>query len=90
LKASLLKVLDALSSDSAADECRDMLQIIDTYDSPISEEDFQLNIDQIRNTLLYISQSLRGVKTNRVQIQPLCDTLVLIARTKTYFTPTDY
>ena len=37
-----------------------------------------------------ISQCLRGTQSKIVQIPPLCDMLLLIARTKTYFTPTDY
>lgn len=37
-----------------------------------------------------MSQQLRGTHSDQVQVQPLCDVLVLIARTKTYFTSTDY
>jgi hypothetical protein len=40
LKDSLLKVLDALQSESAADECRDMLQIIEVDDHPVTDEDY--------------------------------------------------
>ena len=37
-----------------------------------------------------ISQCLRGLHSETVQVEPLCDILLLMARTKTYFTPTDY
>lgn len=56
----------------------------------MDESDLLDRLDKIRHAFLFISQEIRGVHSVRVQIAPFCDTLVLIARTKTYFTPTDY
>lgn len=44
----------------------------------------------MRRVLYYISQTLRGIKSSRVVVQALCDTLVMYSQTETYFTCTDY
>ena len=99
-KQSLIEVLNAIESQFEEDVvfCFDYMKSVDQKASEIpadvsgqeQEELYAELLLSLRFMLNYISQTLRGIKSHRVAIQALCDTLILYSKTETYFTSTEY
>lgn len=96
IKGQLLEILDAVEEkyDDEVTYCRGFIETVDSKQSEIlkheSEPEYAELMELIQYVLLYISQTLRGIKSQKVAISALCDTLVLYAKTETYFTVADY
>ena len=84
--------IDHLEEDiEEIDQSEGQRMEIDACEPREKDEKFYSDkVKRIRQVLLFMSQELRSVESMTVTIQPLCDNLVLYARTETYFTPNDY
>lgn len=69
--------------------CKEFIKSCDEGAVASTSEEYETLLETVRDVFQFASQNLRGLQSDAVQVDALCDTLFLWSKLRTFFTPND-